>query len=497
MLAAGCSPGTAASSDIPDVPDIPDIPEPPETYSLFEMPDAQEGTAAIAFPGAIGGGRNATGGRGGKVFHVTSLEDNAREGTLRYAVSQSGARTVVFDVAGTIALSSSLKIANGDITIAGQTAPGDGICLKGHSLVVNASNVIIRFIRCRMGDETATEDDALSASHKDSNPCRDIIIDHCSVSWSTDECASFYGNTDFTLQYCILSESLRYSVHDKGKHGYCGLWGGNNAVFHHNLLAHHDSRNPRFDHDYLCTKRGPMHFVNNVIYNWGANSGYGGESWPDVSPRQINIIGNYYKPGPASTHRTRIVNPTTKCSNCNSSDQYAVTPGKFYLSGNVMEGSSSVTSDNSLGVEPDDESKKQQVLSQSIFGDPGFTPESAVKAYEKTLALAGASLKRDTIDRRIVRETKEGVYTFRGSKGSTGGLIDSQADTEGWPEYRGTTVVDSDSDGIPDSYETLFGLDPRNGADALTKTLDKHARYTNLEMYLHYLVRKLITTQYQ
>lgn len=498
LFALLCSSCTQAEPTQPDTPSQPDKPE-TSLYEKMMIPAAEEDGIARAFPGAQGCASRVTGGRGGKVYHVTRLDDAEVEGTLRYAVRQSGSRTIVFDVAGIIPLSSPLKIEKGDITIAGQTAPGDGICLKNYPLLINTSNVIIRFIRCRMGDETKTEDDALSSYHKDANACSDIIIDHCSVSWSTDECGSFYGNSRFTLQYCILSESLRQSVHDKGKHGYGGLWGGNDATFHHNLLAHHDSRNPRFDHDYLCTLRGPVHFINNVIYNWGSNSGYGGESGPNVSPRKINMIGNYYKPGPASLaggHPSRIVNPTTKCSNCNSADKTDITPGLFYLEGNFVEGYPAVTADNSKGVEPDDASKKSSVLSSSRFGDPGFSPDDAATAFTKVLNLAGASLQRDSVDRRIVRETREGTYTYIGSNGSTNGLIDSQSDCGGWPSYNGTALKDTDLDGIPDKYETDFGMNPSSAADASLKTIDKYGRYTNLEMYLHYLVRELVNNQY-
>ena len=462
---------------------------------------AQDGTPA--FPGAEGVARwTTTGGRGGKIIHVTNLNDRGT-GSLRAAVEASGARIVVFDVSGTIELQSKLKISKGNITILGQTAPGDGICLKNYTFNISASNVIIRYIRCRMGDEKQTEDDAMNSFTHDNN-LNNIIIDHCSMSWSTDECGSFYGINNFTLQWCVLSESLRNSVHDKGSHGYCGIWGGKNAAYHHNLMAHHDSRNARFDHDYVSTLKGPVDYINNVIYNWGSNSTYGGESKNTTNTyKMYNMINNYYKPGPATKSgvKSRIINPTTKCKNCTgeSTGLVDLVPGHFYLMGNYMYGSTAVTNDNWQGVFPDDASKKASLKSETRFIPEGYegkklvTTHTAENAFDKVLAYAGASYRKDVIDQRIAKEAQEGSYTYEGSNGSKGGIIDTQSDVGGWPtleEYGKQT--DTDQDGMPDAWETANGLNPNNKDDANLYTLDSRGWYTNIEVYANALVEDIV-----
>jgi len=442
---------------------------------------------AAAFPGAAGGGMFAKGGRGGEVFYVSSLEDKTVPGTLRYALTQPGAKMIVFNVAGTIYLSRELEIREGALTIAGQTAPGDGICIAGYPVKVKADDVIIRFLRFRMGDINEVEGDALSI-----NDCQNVIVDHCSFSWSTDECVSCYGNTDFTLQYCFITESLRNSVHGKGKHGYGGIWGGTNATFHHNLLAHHDSRNPRFDHDYvnsLCA--GPIDYVNNVVYNWGNNSSYGGEgTTKGAGGRHINMVNNYYKSGEATKAKSRLVDPTVSCADfCIKYVGGTLEPGKFFLSGNYMFGYDEVTKDNWKGATTSDNSVKA-----TTRWTDGLTTleneQTAEEAFETVLAKAGCSHKRDAIDTRIVEEVRQGKYTYKGSNGSTGGLIDTQGDVGGWPQLNeGEALTDTDEDGMPDDWEKEKGLDPKKYGDCKEYTLSKS--YTNLEVYLNSLVEDL------
>lgn len=485
--------------------------------------------SAPAFPGAEGFGRYATGGRGGKVYHVTNLNDycdderygekvsdksEEAKGTLRYAIRRSGARIIVFDVAGTIDLVCPLRINKDSVSILGQTAPGDGVCLKNYTLGIHANNVIIRYLRCRMGDERRTEDDAMNCAHKRGEECTDVIIDHCSLSWSTDECGSFYANRNFTLQWCILAESLRYSVHDKGKHGYGGIWGGESVAFHHNLLAHHDSRNPRFDHGYLSPLAGPVDYVNNVVYNWGGNSTYGGENRVGNEPKKFNMINNFYKPGPHTLtfagRGDRLLNPTTQCSYCNKDDKNAVVPGKFYISGNVVNGELATISKKNIAIE-DNYSLEQfeancLLQERALSANHDFKSYSTVSvqsadvAYEKVLAYAGASLQRDDIDTDVCDDVKNGTAKYKGSKSGAAGLIDTQDDVKGnrpsaWQELKGKKLVDSDNDGIPDKWEKQHGLNPKSAADASLYSLDKKGYYTNIEVYANSLVEEMIKAE--
>lgn len=437
-----------------------------------------------AFPGAEGGGMYTTGGRGGSVYYVNSLEDTIvgdkklHEGTLRWCLKRPGAKTILFKVAGVIHLKSRLVIPE-NTTLAGQSAPGDGICIADNNVKINGDNVIIRFIRFRMGDLSGVEDDALSAYRN-----KNVIIDHCSMSWSTDECASFYDNENFTLQWSILSESLRASVHRKGSHGYGGIWGGHMASFHHNLLAHHDSRNPR-----MCGSRYTarpdlelVDFRNNVIYNWGANSGYAGEGG------RFNFINNYYKPTASSSNPDRIFSPN---ADAGDNAQVAGVWGTFYLNGNFVDGHPKATADNMLGLQPNPSTKnKAELVSATPFDVVAVKTDDAEDAFRKVLASAGASLKRDCTDIRIMKETELGLAPIRAShKGKTRpGHIDSQSDVGGWDTYSfepSDVVVDTNIDGIPDGWLEQ-NYPGKTAADV------NDLGYTYLEVYLNSLVEHII-----
>jgi len=438
----------------------------------------------LAFPGAEGFGRFASGGRGGDVYIVTNLNDSG-PGSLRDAVANRSAstpRTVVFAVSGTIYLNSTLRITQGNLTIAGQTAPGDGICLARYPLnPSNATNVVIRFLRSRLGDTLLVEDDAFVCRY-----ATNVIVDHCSFSWSVDETASAYDNTGFTMQWCFATESLRDSVHSKGAHGYGGIWGGLGASFHHNLLAHHDSRNPRFNGARTHGTDGELvDMRNNVFYNWRGNSTYGGEPTDSGLPARHNLVNNIYKNGPATstgTSRYRILEPSQNTLSTGS------TYSLFHVAGNWTTASATVTANNwNGGVQVISSTLYPTIRADAPFTAPLVVTQSAQDAYPLVLAYAGCRLPaRDPIDTRIAGEVANGTFTYRGSKGALAGIIDSQADVGGWPALASTPApADTDKDGMPDAWESARGLDPGLASDR--NLVDPATGYTQLELYLNEL----------
>ena len=496
------------------------------TSDSFKWPNNEASDGILrAFPGAEGGGMYTTGGRGGRVIHVTNLNDSG-PGSLRDAVRQSGPRTVVFDVAGTIALESQLTINNGDLTIAGQTAPGYGICIKDCTVQVNADNVIIRYVRFRLGDKSANDptpqEDCIWGRYH-----TNIILDHCSMTWSIDECASFYANRNFTMQWCLVGESLNSSGHEKGEHGYGGLWGGRNASFHHNLITCNKSRNARLDHPQIyadegkpgaiSTHRGNVDYRNNVVYNWFEQPTHGGEDG------RFNMVNNYAKPGPASATRNRKyfmqANSYYKDKGANIVYKYP----RLYLEGNVhsvygfaddqQRGVSlcdeAFYRDEYVGeVEGDDKGDAANMFLSKplpIRSDDVLTCYTTTHPTEELLPLivnyVGASLRRDRVDRHITEDARNGTASYTGSSDNHWpGIIDSQRDVGGWPELTATQrelsrTLDTDGDGIPDFYEAVMGLDAGDASDGAGHKFD--SRYTNLEMYLHYLVQETTVNQTQ
>lgn len=448
-----------------------------------------------AFPGAEGGGKYTSGGRGGSIYYVTNLSDentgdvSTHEGSLRWCINQSGPRTIIFKVSGIIYLNSNLNIRNGDVTIAGQTAPGDGICLANWSTVVGADNVIIRYMRFRPGG--TVENDGIDALWGRYN--KNVIIDHCSMSWSVDECSSFYSNENFTMQWCLLAQSLTSSGHSKGTHGYGGIWGGENASFHHNMLVDHDSRNPRFNgwkrsglgyNTSIDEER--LDYRNNVLYNWGSNSCYGGEGG------HYNMVNNYYEPGPATKSDTRLVQMDVDKNSGGilSEDE---THGVYYIKGNYFYGNSSITNDNTKGILNKTHLSLSKCLTNEPFACYDIPLHTALNAYDKVLEYAGASLVRDRVDSVVVSDTRNHTYSYVGSKTGYKGLIDTIADCGGYPEYKSAEYpVDSNNDGIPDDYNDIIGFDPSENDINDTNAFG----YTYLECYLNAIVAGITSSEY-
>jgi pectate lyase len=456
----------------------------------------------LAYPGAEGAGRFTTGGRGTAaqpttVLEVTNLRDDNLPGSLRYALQLSEkkapARTIVFRVSGTIHLLSPLTISKGNTTIAGQTAPGGGICLADYPVQVKASNVIVRFLRFRMGDKNQNQgfkdgaggDDAFGGLHN-----QRLVIDHCSMSWSTDECFSVYEGDSTTLSWNLIGPPLNYSYHfEKGDtdyehHGYGGIWGGQHASMHHNLFVHCNSRTPRFNGSRYTHPAGYENcdFRNNVIYDWGENNVYAGEGG------NYNIVNNYYKPGPSTKAavRARLLNPYKLEKGSNP-----LPYGKFYLTGNYQEASAEVTAHNWRGVDMNGGTRADTTLAQASqpFDLGPVSTQPASQAYDLVLAGAGASHPlRDTLDQRLVREVRT----------RTGRLIDVQGgyphgtpyptSQKAWPVLKQVPApTDTDHDGLPDAWELAHRLNPKDAAD---RAKVGTGGYPMLEVYLNELAGK-------
>ena len=468
-----------------------------------------------SFPGAQGFGMYVTGGRGGVVYHVTTLEDTGASGSFRYACNQSGVRTIVFDVSGTIHLTSQLNLENGNVTIAGQTAPGDGICIAEWPFVIKTPNVIIRYMRFRCGNKYVSKTEGDGGHEGDGLGGFDgsnIIIDHCSVSWSIDECLAIYGNRNTTVQWCMSYQSLRNAGHQKGAHGYGAMMGGGRTTYHHNLIADHDSRTPRyvFRSGDDTSLEHPTDYRNNVIYNWGGNGAYGGEEM------EINIVNNYYKPGALTNLRSDNVQKRilgTSHGTHYESDGTTVKEyvwGHYFVDGNYNTKWTDVSGDNwYYGVRtqvPDTESEygwnRTTMDSIKLVEAMPFalvTTHTAEQSYNKVLAYAGASLHRDALDKIIASDVMNSVNTFTGAgESDRPGIIDTQDDakTDGddaWPKLTGTTVSkDTDGDGMPDVWETANGLNYNDASDGNTVGSDG---YTNLENYINYLVSDITNAQ--
>ncbi|GAB2824173.1 pectate lyase family protein [Ferruginibacter profundus] len=452
-----------------------------------------------AFPGAEGGGAYTSGGRGGKVFVVTSLEDRGR-GTLREACEQGGARIIVFNVAGIIRLKSPINIRAPYISIEGQTAPGDGVCIAGESVLIDTHDVIIRFMRFRRGStEVTRRDDGLGG-----NPVGNIILDHVSGSWGLDENMSIYRHVydrkndgkgeklptvNVTIQNCIFSEGL-----DTYNHAFGSTIGGRNSTFMRNLWANNIARNPSVGMD------GDFGFANNVIFNWWNRSADGGD---DKS--FFNFINNYYKPGPITPKDKpiayRILKPESGRAHKDS-----LVFGKAYVNGNIVEGNETVTKDNwAGGVQiqelPDAGKYTAAIKVDQPFAMAPISMMTAKEAYGYVLDNAGATLpKRDAVDKRIVEDVRTGKITYDKNAvpyvakfvkrrlpadSYKDGIISDISQVGGYPEYKGTPYKDSDNDGMPDEYEIKNKLNPKDAGDAVKIT---KSGYSNIEVYLNSVV---------
>lgn len=457
-------------------------------------PAADVRAQQLAFPGAEGYGRFASGGRGGQVVEVTNLNDTGA-GSFRDAFNQFPGQpiTIVFRVGGLIELNTPLRPSRSNVTVAGQTAPGDGICLKKSTFKIFGNNVIVRYIRTRPGDIQGSNSPAVYGMNMEN--CKNFIVDHCSMSWSIEEAATFYDNKNSTVQWCLISESLNSSFNGKGDHGYAGVWGGQYASYHHNLIAHHHSRTIRFNGARAHDTTAVVDYRNNVIYNWGNNNGaYGNEIEINGGSAQLNLVNNYYKAGPAT--------PASRAASIfDITEAYvATTPNKptgtVYADGNYVNNYPAVTADNwNGGIKIRYYPASTLLQFKQLAATPNLAPiatQTAQAAYASVLAGAGAILpRRDVVDARIVNETSTGTASGSSPLGSTTyglnqGIIDSQADVGGWPVYNGGAApLDTDHDGMPDAWETAMSLDPTSATDRNTVAANG---YTMLENYLNGIV---------
>ncbi|MBM6991968.1 MAG: pectate lyase [Prevotella sp.] len=489
-------------------------------------------TQAPAFPGAEGNGRYTTGGRGGSIIHVTNLNDNGI-GSFRAAVSGGSKKIVVFDVGGVIPLASDLKI-GANTTVLGQTAPYPGITLRYYTVEPGANN-IIRFIRVRRGQEKDVNDGADAIWTRN---ITNAIIDHCSFSWSIDEVASFYDNNNFTMQWCTIGESLNNAGHNKGAHGYGGIWGGKLASFHHNMIAHTSNRAPRFNgarynwsgytsntlystYNWAnAVQAENVDFRNCLIFDWGSGGCYGGPGGG-----YINMVNNYYKATPETSNKNRVTQISIANSTTSDDPTYMNMTSRYYISGNYVYGYganydwSGVKYDSGIqtingerytldsmyyyGTSVEHVNNAAGIPCVKIKLDAETAPagdvttHSAETAYAKILSYGGASQYRDDVDARYMTEATNGASTYTGSVTGVLGRIDVVSDVDGYTESNFPTGsraagYDTDNDGMPDIWETANGLNPNDASDAQTYSLDQKGYYTNLEVYANSLVEDIM-----